>query len=229
MRIIFLGDSLTEGTMGVSYVDKVAKAMPGHHFINRGVNGDTTLNIYRRIHADVVDEKPDGVFLMIGVNDAISSVEPASNFYFRWFKGIPNGRLAPLASRENMRAILTILLAAQIKVWVALPPVEYSPAQVEALRKVNAALLEVCNELKIPTLDLLKPLVPGSIPERPAYSLGNYASNLLTRLRGSSSEYDHKREAGSFSYTFDGVHLTDSGAQRFADLIVPFLRKNGMA
>src|SRR5690349_10506283 len=106
MKIIFFGDSLTEGSLGVGYVDKVAAALRGHHFINQGVNGDTSLNLYRRVQTDVIDERPDGVFIMIGANDAISSVDPAAQAYYRFRKRVPGGKLSPISFRENMRAIL---------------------------------------------------------------------------------------------------------------------------
>jgi lysophospholipase L1-like esterase len=208
MKIIFFGDSLTQGTFGASYVDKVAAAMRGHHFINQGVNGDTSLNLYRRVEQDVIAEHPDGVFVMIGVNDAVAAVEPASHLYFRFAKRLPHGQTSPVAFRENMRALLSKLVTSQLKVWVALPPIEYNPAQVKMLRQMNTNAADVCRELNIPRLDLMLQMTPPEIPNRPPIQLSNYATNLLR--------------------TFGGIHLTDDGAQRIADLVVPFLRANGV-
>jgi lysophospholipase L1-like esterase len=226
MKIVFFGDSLTQGTFGASYVDKVAAAMRGHHFINQGVNGDTSLNLYRRVNQDVIDQKPDGVFVMIGVNDAISSVEPGAQLYFRFIKKVRGGQLSSVAFRENMRALLTKLVTARIKTWVALPPIEYNPAQVKALREMNSYTAEICRELSIPALDLMAKLTPLDIPNRPAVGLSRYGNNLLVSLSG--HRYEERRSGGSFTYSFDGVHLTDAGAKQFADLIVPFLRANGV-
>jgi lysophospholipase L1-like esterase len=106
MKIVFFGDSLTEGTWGVSYVDKAAALLPGHHFLNRGVNGDTSLNLYRRVSQDVIAEKPDGVFMMVGVNDAVSAVAPITRPYYRFVKRVPRGTVSPISFRENLRAIL---------------------------------------------------------------------------------------------------------------------------
>ena len=65
MKIVFFGDNLTQGAYGANYVNKVASAMHGHHFINQGANGDTSLNLFRRVEDDVIAQKPDGVFIMI--------------------------------------------------------------------------------------------------------------------------------------------------------------------
>jgi lysophospholipase L1-like esterase len=227
MKIVFFGDSLTEATIGVSFVDKVAAAMPGHRFINEGVNGDTSLNLLRRVDNDVLKHKPDGVFVMIGVNDAVSYVEPVSRPYYRFVKRIPRGQSAPISFRENMRAIFNKLLYAQVNIWVALPPVEYRPEVVSALRLMNDHAAEVCKELQIPTLDLLSRLVPAVVPARPQMGIGQYQENLLTVL--GVKRYDQRRAAGGYAYSFDGVHLTNEGANRIADAVVPFLRANGVS
>jgi len=227
MKIVFFGDSLTQGSVGVGYVDKVAKALRGHHFYNEGVNGDTSLNLFRRVQRDVIDKQPDGVFIMVGVNDAASFIEPNANFYFRLIKRIPGGRVSPISFRENMRAILTALLLQNMKVWVALPPAEYRPEMVTTLRQMNDNAAEVCAELDVPTLDLLAKIAPKNIPARPPIPLSQYAKNLGVLL--GNKNYDAMRDAGGYSYTFDGTHLTEDGAQRIASEIVRFLRNNGVS
>ncbi|MEO8607521.1 MAG: GDSL-type esterase/lipase family protein [Chloroflexota bacterium] len=227
MKIIFFGDSLTQGTFGASYVDKVAAAVRGHHFINQGVNGDTSLNLFRRLDKDVLADKPDGIFIMIGVNDAVSAVESGSHLYFRFMKKLPRGQVSPISFRENMRALLGKLVAAQIKTWVALPPIEYNPATVTTLRQMNEYTSVICREFNIPVLDLMAAMTPKEVPARNAVGLSQYSQNLLIRL-GLDTNYEKHRAAGSFSYSFDGTHLTENGAQQMADLIVPFLRTNGL-
>jgi lysophospholipase L1-like esterase len=229
MKIVFFGDSLTHGTYGVSYVNKVAAALRGHHFINEGVNGDTSLNLYKRMERDVLDHRPDGALIMVGINDAVSHSEPGTQLYYRYFKGIHGGRITPIAFRENLRAVLTGLLFAQIRVWLVLPPIEYRPALVETLRQMNDYAVAVCAELHVPSLDLMTELTPAEIPDRPPMrALPDMLHNLLHRAGTSTDRYDRLQTAGGFTYSFDGLHLTERGAQRFADAIVPFLRANGV-
>lgn len=227
MKIIFFGDSLTQGTLGASYVNKVAAVMPGHHFINQGINGDTSLNLYRRVERDVIAAKPDGVFIMIGVNDSVSSVDSAGRPYFRFAKRIPGGQISPISFRENIRALLGKLTAVQVKIWIALPPIEYNLAQVKRLRQINAYTVEICRETNIPVLDLMTAMTPPEILDRPAYGLLTYANNLRRVIF--AQDKDHLRAAGNYTYSFDGIHLTEAGAQQMADLIVPFLRANGVS
>lgn len=227
MKIVFFGDSLTQGTFGASYVDRLAKLLPGHHFYNEGVNGDTSLNLLRRSQSDVIARRADGVFVMIGVNDAISFVEPGSSAYYRLIKRVPGGKISPIAFRENMRALLTRLLSADLRVWAALPPIESRPAAVKTLREMNRYNADVCAEINIPTLDLMARFTPNAVPERRPVGLWTYQQNLSVALGWRKP--DQARNVEGYSYSFDGVHLTENGAQRFAEEIAHFLRQHGVA
>jgi lysophospholipase L1-like esterase len=84
-RILFQGDSITDGNRGRSadpnhilghgYVFLIAArhgaAFPEAklEFINRGVSGNTVLDLEQRWQADTLDLKPDLLSILIGVND----------------------------------------------------------------------------------------------------------------------------------------------------------------
>ncbi|MBL8164339.1 MAG: hypothetical protein JNJ61_20290, partial [Anaerolineae bacterium] len=195
--------------------------------INKGINGDTSLNLYRRTQEDVIALRPDLVFVMVGINDALSNVEATAVPYYRYSKRIPGGRVSPLAYRENMRAVLSKLAAANIRTCVILPPVEYRPELVSCLNEINAHAAQLCRELDIPALDAMAALAPSHIPQRPPFGIRAYQQNLLIML--GLKRYDHWQRQGQYTYTFDGVHLTEDGARRMADLIMQFLKREGLA
>lgn len=87
IRVLFQGDSITDGNrykdpqnrwdlnhqIGHSYVFNVVGALgrrfPGKYaFINRGVSGDTVEKIAARWQQDTIDEKPDVLSLLLGIN-----------------------------------------------------------------------------------------------------------------------------------------------------------------
>jgi lysophospholipase L1-like esterase len=84
-RIVFQGDSITDmargrGTdpnhiLGHSYVfllaAKYGAAYPEYEidFVNRGVSGNTVLDLEKRWQTDTLDLKPDILSILIGVND----------------------------------------------------------------------------------------------------------------------------------------------------------------
>lgn len=85
MKILFLGDSITDMgrkrdddghiySYGNGYVYLVASelfsAEPGRYeIVNRGISGNRIVDLYARIKADVWNEKPDCLSILIGVND----------------------------------------------------------------------------------------------------------------------------------------------------------------
>jgi lysophospholipase L1-like esterase len=226
MKIVFFGDSITQGTYGTSYVDKLAGMLRGHHFINEGIGGDTSLNLLRRVENSLFAHEPEGVVLMVGINDALAYAEPGVRSYYRLVKRVPQGQLSPISFRENIRTLLMKFIAADLRTWLVLQPIEYRPALVAALRQMNDYAAEVAGELRIPTLDLMAKLIPAQIPERPPMKVFDMRS-LEIALTG--SHYERFRQERGYTYTFDGIHLTDSGAQRFAEEIAPFLRNNGLS
>ena len=87
IRILFQGDSITDGgrlkpvegrwdlnhQIGHSYVypivGKLSRTCPGRYtFINRGVSGDTIPSIANRWQTDTLDEHPDILSMLIGIN-----------------------------------------------------------------------------------------------------------------------------------------------------------------
>jgi lysophospholipase L1-like esterase len=207
-------------------LEKTAARLPGHTFINRGVTGDTSLNLYRRIDDDVIAEKPDGVFVMCGINDASSIAEAGSRPYYRFVKKIPGGNIGSNGFRENMRAIFSKLAQLHIPVWVALPPVEYRPEFVEALRNLNSITATLSAEQGFKTLDLLTAMTPSFVPARAPLNMEQFRIGMEVMV--GLHRYEERRVAGGFSYSFDGVHLVEAGASRMAGLVADFLRANGL-
>lgn len=70
-RVVFMGDSITEG-WGMkatgSNVDR-GEFFPGKPYINRGISGQTTPQMLVRFRQDVVDLKPKAVVVLAGTND----------------------------------------------------------------------------------------------------------------------------------------------------------------
>lgn len=68
--VVFLGDSLTEFFHVNEYFEDVRA-------VNRGIKGDTTDGVLKRMEESVYDVKPSKVFLLIGTNDlGIEKKEP---------------------------------------------------------------------------------------------------------------------------------------------------------
>ncbi len=83
MRIVFFGDSITDGgrdraddaSLGGGYVgilyEKLKNLYEGvqFEFLNRGIGGDRACDLAARVDADVVAHKPDIAVVLVGIND----------------------------------------------------------------------------------------------------------------------------------------------------------------
>ena len=69
MRVAFIGDSLTEGWPGESYLERLRELLPADELLNRGRAGDTIVGVELRMRSDGLDQV-DLAFIWVGVNDA---------------------------------------------------------------------------------------------------------------------------------------------------------------
>src|SRR4051812_38576374 len=86
-KLLFIGDSVTDcervkpegeglfaalGNGYVSYVDALLQAVYpewGIRVVNKGISGNTVRDLKNRWQEDVMDQKPDWLSVMIGIND----------------------------------------------------------------------------------------------------------------------------------------------------------------
>ena len=116
-RILFQGDSITDGNRGRSadpnhilghgYAFIVAAqygaALAGQNltFLNRGISGNTVVNLKERWPKDALDLRPDILSILIGVNDQSRSVPPEE------YEAIYDQLLADTrAANPNIRLVL---------------------------------------------------------------------------------------------------------------------------
>jgi len=83
MRILFLGDSITDAGrdkrnyfhLGKGYAAHTAGLLTQNHpdlpleFINLGINGNRSDQVFARLYKDAIELQPDIIVLLLGVND----------------------------------------------------------------------------------------------------------------------------------------------------------------
>jgi lysophospholipase L1-like esterase len=223
MKIVFFGDSLTWGAYGGSYFNELTSLLPEHELINAGEGGNTVLNLLRRLDDDVLSHAPDGVFVMVGGNDAISYSQPATRPYYKQAQKIPDGVVTPDQFSQAYLDLLTQLHLAHTLVWIGLSPSEYNPEVVETTRLYNDLASEAARALNVPVLDLMAAFTPTNTPERPPLDMA-YILIIGAREKSAWNAFDKAQKQGGFTFTFDGLHLTPESAKRAAERIAAFIR-----
>lgn len=75
VKVIFFGDSITElGIQPGGYIDRMRQMLKDKNITNyqltgAGISGNKVYDLYLRLEDDVLSQKPDWVFIYIGVND----------------------------------------------------------------------------------------------------------------------------------------------------------------
>ena len=102
-RIVFMGNSITEGWKSLSpnfFLD--------NNYVNRGIGGETSTQMLLRFRSDVINLKPSAVVILAGINDIAENQGPISipdiarNIFF----------MSQLASDNNIKVILCSVLPA---------------------------------------------------------------------------------------------------------------------
>ena len=225
MNIVFLGDSLTWGGYGGNFVDGVAEILSDHTIINAGVGGDTVVNLYRRYESVIDEYNPDVLFVMVGGNDATSFTMPDTQIYYRSNKKIEGGIVSPDRFEQTYRDLLTELQLNHILTFVGLAPTEYNPKLKATKHQYNLLAQKVASAMNISVLDLETPFETDSIPDREPVSL-KFIQDIGYRVSSGWEDFEAEREKYGYTFTFDGMHLLPSSAQKMGKLIAEFLSKN---
>lgn len=215
-KIVFLGDSLTEGVDGASYLRALGALLAGDarlppiDLINAGQGGDTVRNLARRILRDVVPHAPDWVVIFVGVNDCrtwyvrrslptLATVR--SGYYFLRRKGLWCA-VTPQQFERGLRMLVDDLRA-QTQARIAL----CTPATASESRDPRAERM----------LDLYANTVRRVARER---------NCALVDVRAAMLAVVGQRKPTATSglrLTIDGVHLSVLGAQLVADVVHEWL------
>jgi lysophospholipase L1-like esterase len=103
-RVVFMGDSITEGW----HFDGPAGSFPGKPYINRGISGQTSPQMVLRFRQDVIALQPKVVVILAGTNDIAGNTGPMTAEQ-------TEGNLASmadLATANHIRVVLCSVLPA---------------------------------------------------------------------------------------------------------------------
>lgn len=107
-RIVFFGDSITEGWKTIHPDFFVGKS-----YINRGINGQTTSQMLLRFRLDVIELKPKIVVILAGGNDIAENTGPTTPE--RILGNIIS--MCELAKVNNIKVVLCSILPANDFPW----------------------------------------------------------------------------------------------------------------
>jgi lysophospholipase L1-like esterase len=77
-RVVFMGDSITDGWGRSNNPAIMSPFFPGKPYVNRGISGQTTAQMLLRFYPDVIALKPKVVVFLAGTNDLAGNLGPVT-------------------------------------------------------------------------------------------------------------------------------------------------------
>ena len=154
-KVLFFGDSITQnGVLPDGFITKMGSIIKQSHLPNpiqltgAGVSGNKVYDLYLRLETDVLDQKPDIVFIYIGINDV-------------WHKKTLQTGTDEDKFEKFYRAIITKLKANNITVILCTPTVigekkNNANEQDADLDKYSDIVRNLSKEFSLQLLDLRK-------------------------------------------------------------------------
>jgi lysophospholipase L1-like esterase len=230
--IAFLGDSITEGVIGASYVNMVRAAFQGQaQIVNAGINGDTVVNMRRRVLRDVAVHNPDIVVVMAGLNDlGTAYAVPLQRGYYRlvkrnWLDLTPRRFAAGYrALLAELRQHTTAQIVLSTMTTISEDPDAPVQAVVDAYCTIIRAIAQQQDLALIELREAFRATIAADPRPGPTYTI-HVAMNDMLAIRWRGATYQALAERRGYRLTCDGVHLAEAGAALAAGVVTRALRE----
>jgi lysophospholipase L1-like esterase len=230
--IVFFGDSITEGVIGASYVNMVRKALHGQaHVVNAGINGDTVVNLRRRVGRDVAPHAPDVVVVLVGLNDmgTVRAVQLQRGYYrlvkHNWVE------LTPQRYATGYRALLAKLrqqtdATIMLSTLTTITEEPDSPVQefVDAYSVIVRAIAHQEGLQLVELREAFRTAVAADPRPGEPYTIKTAVADMLA-IRWQGATYERLQAQRNYRLTVDGVHLAEAGAVLAAEVMVQALQQ----
>ena len=230
-----IGDSLTHGNVGQSWVDYLRLEFKDTIFLNEGINANTSWQVLQRLEP-ILECKPDVIILMIGTNDALGSFDVNSGLRYK-----RNNKLPEVPSFDKYKEYLPKIierLSVSSKVAICtLPPIgENKESKVnQHVNQFNDFIKIVAEQKKIYLLQVSDSLW-SDIDSRTYPFEIDYNPKSIPLLRrifgGIFHHYLFKKSWNDIAESkgqwilFDQIHLNERGANIVFNLVKSFISKS---
>lgn len=219
MKIAFLGDSITEGLLGVSFFDMLVSELPSHELVNFGKGGDTVLSLHKRIKRLDLSSF-DTIVLFIGVNDQFSKLTVA----YRLLKMMMMQNSSKNLEQFKQRYIDLLDFLGDKRI-IVIPPLVLGEDGTNKWNKVLGEYTNIIDELvqvreNVSFINVRKTFL-AYLSEK---TISDYLPYHIPQLQkdtllSTSQEIDEVATKRGLHLTLDGVHINSKGASMIKDAI----------
>ena len=233
--IACIGDSLTHGNIGQSWVDYLRKEFPNYIFLNEGINANTTWQVLQRLEP-IFECKPDLIILMIGTNDALGSFDIDSGLRYKKNNNLPEVPSFEKYKEQLVELIDKIGLSSKVALCT-LPPIGENKDSLvnQHVKKFNDYIKLVADDKNLSLLPVSESLW-FEIQSRKYQLKSDYNPKSFPLLRrifgGIFHHYLLKQSWNDIAKTkgqwilFDQIHLNERGAEIVFKLAKKFISES---
>ncbi|MGN7478211.1 SGNH/GDSL hydrolase family protein [Solibacillus silvestris] len=222
MKIALIGDSLTVGRPGVSFVNILKEKFPNITFDNLGKPGESVKSLYTRLLKIKLDIDYDLSFLWIGVNDVYSKLlsvqaQPVAKDHSEF--------------KDYYEKILDLVHASSKKIVVVTPALvgeNTENAPNHEIKELNVLIQSITrNQANVSFFDIQSVF----LSHLSKVNSSDYISTKVMRVMmdvlfyKKPSRIDRLSKERGLHLTLDGIHLNSAGAQIVAEIYASEIKR----
>jgi lysophospholipase L1-like esterase len=230
--ILFLGASITQGRISVSFVKTLKQAIGSrqYKFINQGMAGFESYNILKTLDK-AINTKPDIVILLVGTNDILSALDPKLSRLSRKLKKIPHEPSLSNFCQNIIEIVKRLKQETHSKIAIASLPVlgeNLDSKENKMVKEYNSELKlisETENVIYLPVFEkqesFLNQVIQGK--GRDCIKPSKMAFKSLVQHYILFKGLDSISKKNGYILLTDGIHLNSIGSKFVADEIELFI------
>ncbi|MDD7268048.1 MAG: SGNH/GDSL hydrolase family protein [Lachnospiraceae bacterium] len=226
MKILCIGDSLTYGNVGYSYVSFLSKNIVT---INKGLNGDTLWGVSNRLEKIFKNHGNDFDFVILGIgtNDTLLPYLKKVDFYWKLqmsirckIKKCIEDDLEFLSRFETLMNV--IISNGKKAIIIGMPYINLNEFPNDIIIRRNQKIMLLCEKYGFDFIDIYKLQMDTLPKERKAYSwkwsfLTRITDAMVMTLFPKSKEWFASMRG--LNQTVDGAHFSSTTAKLLAQEI----------
>jgi len=236
-KVLIIGDSITEGILGINYVDMLQNEYENAQFCNRGLGGDTLYGISNRLIQEIAKNKYDIIIIEAGHNDIILPIMKKMNVLYKltYHSIVKRGSIPitdPFEFEKNYKETITkikSLCNSQIIITtLSCLSEDLNSSTNKKREQFNYIIRKISSEYNCILADVGKLFDDRLLNVNNSKQfLGNYFNVFLfdamkTKTVEGAMSLSDKR---NLMLTVDGVHINSEGAKIYFDVIKSCLKK----
>jgi lysophospholipase L1-like esterase len=227
-RLLFIGDSITEGKIGLNWVDMIKHRFPDFICHNEGNGGETLLEVTTRLIKILIRDKHTYDFIIIeaGHNDLILPYVKQKWPFMSVKQVTPVSEIGELLEKQ-LNKVISLTKAKIIMTTLSCIGEIYNSQINQERRLINKQIKSVGYKYNAIIADV-SPIFDKTILHNnsSSYLMDNPLNLLIDYFRSKKSKWADKiSKKRNLSLTIDGGHLNSKGARIYCQVITEVLNK----